>query len=78
MLFFCLSQPKIATVSRTSEKALKKQHFISLIKMWIFEKFNKEKNMEKTEKVNQYFTKQFIFIKNQHENNRKIAVWENK
>lgn len=40
---------------RTSEKALKKQHFISLIKMWIFEKFNKEKNMEKTEKVNQYF-----------------------
>jgi hypothetical protein len=35
--------------------ALKKQHFISLIKMWIFEKFNKEKNMEKTEKVNQYF-----------------------
>ena len=49
MLFFCLSQPKIATVSRTSEKALKKQHFISLIKMWIFEKFNKEKNMEKTD-----------------------------
>ena len=49
MLFFCLSQPKIATVSRTSEMALKKQHFISLIKMWIFEKINKEKNMEKTE-----------------------------
>jgi len=23
--------------------------------MWIFEKINKEKNMEKTEKVNQYF-----------------------
>ena len=55
MLFFCISQPKIATVSRTSEKAQKKQLFISLIKMWIFEKFNKEKNMEKTEKVNQYF-----------------------
>ena len=55
MLFFCIAPHKIATFSRTSEKALKKQHFISLIKMWIFEKINKEKNMEKTEKVNQYF-----------------------
>ena len=55
MLTLSTLQPKIATVSRTSEKALKKQIFISLIKMWIFEKINKEKNMEKTEKVNQYF-----------------------
>lgn len=33
------------------------------------------KNQKK--KVN-IFAKQFIFIKNQHENNRKIAVYRNK
>lgn len=48
VLFFCLSPHKIATFSRTSEKVFEIKHFISLIKMWIFEKINKEKNVEKS------------------------------
>ena len=46
--------------------------------MWIFEKINKEKNVEKSKIEDQYFFKIIIFRKNQLENNRKIAVCRNK
>lgn len=48
VLFLCLLPHKITTFSRTSEKVFEIKHFISLVKMWIFEKFNKEKNVEKS------------------------------